>query len=55
MNNRQCLSASIDETPVSGNGPDFARFGWGGLLRQSSDVRIVSGAPVTVCRGRAGT
>jgi len=26
----------------------------GRLLRQSSDVRIVSGAPVTVCRGRAG-
>ena len=24
------LSASIDETPVSGNGPDFARFGCGG-------------------------
>jgi hypothetical protein len=24
------LSASIDETPASGNGPDFARFGCGG-------------------------
>jgi hypothetical protein len=49
------LSASIDETPASGNGPDFGRFGCGGrLLRQSSGVRIVSGAPVTVCRERAG-
>jgi hypothetical protein len=24
------LTASIDETPASGNGPDFARFGCGG-------------------------
>ena len=49
------LSASIDETPASGNGLDFARLGVGGsLLRQSSGVRIVSGAPVIVCRGCAG-
>ena len=31
------LSASIDETPVSGNGPDFARFGCGGSLRSSQE------------------
>ena len=49
------LSVSIDETQANGNGPDFARLDVGGsLLRQSSGVRIVSGAPIIVCRGRAG-
>ena len=49
------LSASIDETRASGNGPDFARLGVSGsLLRQSSGVRIVSGAPFIAGRGCAG-
>jgi hypothetical protein len=52
---RRRLSASIDETRPSGNGPYFARLEVGGsLLRQSSAVRIVSGAPIIVCRGCAG-
>ena len=53
------LWASIDQTPASGNGIEIAgccSIGcWGKLLRQRSDVRIVSGAPVDrvprACRG----
>ena len=49
------LSASIDESGASSNGPYFAQLDVGGsLLRQSSGVRIVSGAPIIVCRGCAG-
>jgi hypothetical protein len=47
------LFASIDETPASGNGLILLGLIWGKLLRQSSDVRIVSGAPFTRAPGRA--